>query len=75
MRKGQILTLLGIGLVVGVIATAVAVLPQWLPVRASVEAGRIDFVIWMTIVISIVIFALVGAVMLYEIVQLPRKAG
>lgn len=75
MRKGQILTLLGIGLVVGVIATAVAVLPQWLPVRASVEAGRIDFVIWMTIVISIVIFALVGAVMIYEIVRFRAEEG
>ena len=57
MRKGQILTLLGIALVAGGITTAVAVLPTWLPTQASREAGRIDFVIWFTIVISIVIFA------------------
>jgi cytochrome c oxidase subunit 2 len=75
MRKGQILTLLGIGLVAGGIATAVAVLPTWLPTQASREAGRIDFVIWFTIVISIVIFALVGAVMIYEIVKFRAPPG
>jgi cytochrome c oxidase subunit II len=69
MRKGQILTLLGIAVVAGGIATAVAVVPTWLPVQASREAGRIDFVIWFTIVISIVIFAVVAAVMIYEIAK------
>ena len=75
MRKGQILTLLGIGLVAGGIVTAVAVLPPWLPTQASREAGRIDFVIWFTIVVSIVIFALVGAVMIYEIVKFRARPG
>lgn len=75
MRKGQILTLLGIGLVAGGIVTAVAVLPPWLPTQASREAGRIDFVIWFTIVVSIVIFALVGAVMIYEIVKFRAAPG
>jgi cytochrome c oxidase subunit 2 len=75
MRKGQILTLLGIALVAGGIATAVAVLPTWLPVQASREAGRIDFVIWFTIVISIVIFALVAAVMAYEILKFRARPG
>ena len=59
MRRGSILALLGIGLVAGGIATAVAVLPTWLPPDASRERGRIDFVFWFTIVICIVIFALV----------------
>jgi len=75
MRKGQILTLLGIALVAGGITTAVAVLPTWLPVQASREAGRIDFVIWFTIVISIVIFALVAAVMIYEIAKFRARPG
>jgi cytochrome c oxidase subunit 2 len=75
MRKGQILTLLGIALVAGGITTAVAVLPTWLPTQASREAGRIDFVIWFTIVISIVIFAIVGAVMIYEIVKFRARPG
>ena len=65
MRKGQILTLLGLRLVAGGITTAVAVLPHVAPDAGVREAGRIDFVIWLTIVIWIVIFALVGAVMVY----------
>ncbi len=75
MRKGQILTLLGIALVAGGITTAVAVLPTWLPTQASREAGRIDFVIWFTIVISIVIFAIVAAVMIYEIRKFRARPG
>ena len=75
MRKGQILTLLGIGLVAGGVATAVAVVPTWLPVQASREAGRIDFTIWFTIVISIVIFAIVAAVMIYEIAKFRAAPG
>jgi cytochrome c oxidase subunit 2 len=73
MRKGQILTLVAIGVVAGGIATAVAVLLPWLPTRASIEAGRIDAVIWMTIIISIVIFSIVGAVMIYEIIRFRAR--
>ena len=69
MRRGSILALLGIGLVAGGIATAVAVLPTWLPPDASRERGRIDFVFWFTIVICIVIFSLVVAVLVYSILK------
>jgi cytochrome c oxidase subunit II len=69
MRRGSILGLLGIGIVAGGIATAVAVLLPWLPEDASRERGRIDFVFWFTIGICIVIFALVVAVLLYSILN------
>jgi cytochrome c oxidase subunit 2 len=69
MRRGSILALLGIGTLAGGIATAVAVLPRWLPQDASRERGRIDFVFWFTIVICIVIFALVVAVLVYSIIK------
>jgi len=75
MRKGQILSLVGIGVVAGGIATAVAVVPTWLPTRASVEAGRIDDVIWMTIIISIVIFSVVGGVIVYEVIRFRARPG
>ena len=42
MRRGSIVALLGIGLVAGGVATAVALIPTWLPVQASEQAGRID---------------------------------
>jgi cytochrome c oxidase subunit 2 len=69
MRRGSILGLLGIGIVAGGIATAVAVLLPWLPEDASRERGRIDFVFWFVIGICILIFALVVAVLLYSIIN------
>jgi cytochrome c oxidase subunit 2 len=73
MRRGSILALLGIGIVAGGIATAVAVLLPWLPEDASRERGRIDFVFWFTVGICIMIFALVVAVLLYSIVTFRAK--
>jgi cytochrome c oxidase subunit 2 len=63
------LSLLAIGTVAGGLATALALLPPWLPKPASREAGRIDFVFWFVVGICIVIFAIVVAVMLYSIVR------
>lgn len=69
MRKGSIVALLGIGLIAGGVATAVAIVPTWLPEDASREAGRIDFVFWFVIAICIAIFALVAAVMIYAVLR------
>jgi len=69
MRRGSIVALLGIGLVAGGVATAVALIPTWLPVDASREAGRIDFVFWFIIAICIALFAVVAAAMIYSIVK------
>jgi cytochrome c oxidase subunit II len=69
MRRGSILTLLGIGVIAGGVAAAVALLLPWLPTPASREAGRIDFVFWFVITICIVIFAIVAAVLLYSVVR------
>ena len=69
MRRGSIVALLGIALIAGGVAAAVALVPTWLPVAASREAGRIDFVIWFVIAICIGIFALVAAVLIYAIVR------
>ena len=67
MRRGSIASLLGIGVVAGGIAAAVALLVPWLPTPASREAGRIDFVFWFVIVICIVIFAVVAAAIVYSV--------
>lgn len=69
MRRGSVVALLGLAVIAGGIATAVAVVPTWLPVAASREAGRIHFVIWFVVVICIVIFALVAAVMVYAVLK------
>jgi cytochrome c oxidase subunit II len=69
MRKGSIVALLGLAVVAGGVATAIALVPTWLPVAASREASRIHFVIWFVVVICIVIFAIVAAVMIYSVIR------
>ncbi|HJU37439.1 MAG TPA: cytochrome c oxidase subunit II [Gaiellaceae bacterium] len=69
MRRGSIVALLGIGLVAGGVATVVAVVPTWLPVSASREAGRIHFVIWFVVVICVVLFSIVAAAMIYSVLR------
>ncbi len=69
MRRGSIAQLVGIGLVAGGIAAAVAVALPWLPTPASREAGRIDFVFWFVVIICIVIFAIVAAAILYSVIH------
>jgi cytochrome c oxidase subunit II len=69
MRRGSIVALLGLAVIAGGVATAVALVPTWLPEDASREAGRIHFVIWFVVVICIVIFAIVAAVMILAVVR------
>jgi cytochrome c oxidase subunit II len=69
MRRGSIASLLGIGVVAGGVAAAVALAIPWMPVSASKEAGRIDFVFWFVVTICIVIFAVVAAAILYSVVR------
>jgi cytochrome c oxidase subunit 2 len=61
--------LIGIGIVAGGIAAAVALALPWLPKPASEEADRIDPLFWFVIAICIVVFAVVTAVMLYSIIK------
>ena len=69
MRRGSIVALLGIGVIAGGVAPAVALVPTWLPPDASREAGRIDFVFWFVIAICIGIFAIVVAVLVYAVIR------
>lgn len=57
----------GIGVVVAILVTLVAVLIPWLPTSASKEMDRIEFVYWFATVISIGIFSLVIAVIVYSV--------
>jgi cytochrome c oxidase subunit 2 len=66
VRKG-IVQLVAIGIVIGVLVTLVAVLFQWLPTSASEEFDRIQDIYWFATVLSIVIFSLVGAVVVYSV--------
>jgi cytochrome c oxidase subunit 2 len=66
VRKA-IVQLVLIGVAIGVIVTLVALRLQWLPESASVQFDRIQHIYWFATVISIVIFSLVGAVVLYAV--------
>jgi cytochrome c oxidase subunit 2 len=66
VRKG-IVQLVAIGVVIGVATALVAVLFQWLPASASEEFDRIQDLYWFATWMSVVIFALVAAVVVYSV--------
>jgi cytochrome c oxidase subunit 2 len=66
VRKG-IVQLVAIGVVIGIAVTLVAVLFQWLPTSNSEEFDRIQDIFWFATVMSIVIFSLVAAVVVYSV--------
>jgi cytochrome c oxidase subunit II len=69
VRRGSIVQLIVVGVLAAVIATVVAVIPDWLPKSASDEAGRIDFVFWFVTGICIFVFAIVAAVSVMAVVK------
>jgi cytochrome c oxidase subunit II len=66
VRKG-IVQLVAIGVVIGVAVTLVAVLFQWLPTSATKEFDRIQEIYWFATILSIVIFAIVSAVVVFSV--------
>jgi len=66
VRKG-IVQLVAIGVVIAGALTLVAVLFKWLPTSASEEFDRIQAIYWFVTVISIVIFSLVTAVVVFSV--------
>jgi cytochrome c oxidase subunit 2 len=66
VRKG-IVQLVAIGVVIGIAVTLVAVLFQWLPTSATEEFDRIQDIYWFATIMSIVIFSLVAAVVVYSV--------
>jgi cytochrome c oxidase subunit 2 len=66
VRRG-IAQLVAVGVVMAVLVGIVAVAFQWLPTSASEEFDRIQDVFWLATVISIGIFALVSAVIVFSV--------
>jgi cytochrome c oxidase subunit 2 len=67
VRRGSIVQLIVIGVLAGGVASAFALIPNWLPPSASREAGRIDFVFWFVTGICIFVFSIVAAVSVYAV--------
>ena len=60
---------LGLAVIAGGVATAVALVPTWLPQDASREARPHRLHFWFVIAICIAIFAIVAAVMIYAVIR------
>jgi cytochrome c oxidase subunit 2 len=67
VRRGVIVQLTLLALILGGITTAFAVVPHWLPPAASEQAERIHFVFWYVTIICVVIYAIVAAGLVYSV--------
>jgi cytochrome c oxidase subunit 2 len=67
VRRGSIVRILGLAAIFVVVQAIVAVVFKWLPTSASRQMDRITFVYWFATVISIAIFAVVAAVIVYSV--------
>jgi cytochrome c oxidase subunit 2 len=73
VRKGQIVRLTVIAVLVAAAATAVAVAIPWLPPAASKQRDEIDVTYWLVTGISIFICAVVVATIVYSIVKFRAR--
>jgi cytochrome c oxidase subunit II len=73
VRRGSLLQLTLFAILAAAITTAAALFIPWLPVDASREAGRIDFVYWFTTAIAIVVFSVVVSVLTYSVIHFRAK--
>jgi cytochrome c oxidase subunit 2 len=65
LRRGAVVALISIALVVAAVTTAIAYFVDWLPEQASEERQGIDLVFWVTVGICIFVFAVVASVSIY----------
>ena len=73
MRRGAVVALISIALVVAAVTTAIAYFIDWLPEQASEERQGIDLVIWVTVGICIFVFAVVASVSIYAGVKFRAR--
>jgi cytochrome c oxidase subunit II len=73
VQKGAALKVTLIAIVVAAITTAVAIFLPWLPASDSQEGDRIDFDIWVTTAICILVWAVVAGVFIYSIVAFRAR--
>lgn len=69
MRKGLILQLLGLSVVIGAVSFVIAFWIDWLPESGAKEADRIHDLYVLASIICLVIFSIVAAVSIYAFVK------
>jgi cytochrome c oxidase subunit 2 len=75
VRRGSIVQLVLLALVIGGAVTAVALLIPWLPQSASKQRDRIDFVFWFTTGICIFIFTVVATLSVFALFKFRAPPG
>jgi cytochrome c oxidase subunit II len=73
MRRGAAIRVVAIGIVVGLVTTAIAYFIPWLPDQGSEQANEYDFVFWFVTAICLAIFALVASVSVYSVWKFRAK--
>jgi cytochrome c oxidase subunit 2 len=73
VRKGAVTRVVLIGIVVGLITTAIAYFVPWLPDQGSEQANEYDFVFWFVTAICLAIFAVVASVSVYSVWKFRAK--
>lgn len=74
-NKKQFLHVAVLAVIIGIATGAIAYWGEWMPEPATREAGRTWFLIWLTTIVCIVIFAIVAAAIVYAVVMFRRKPG
>jgi cytochrome c oxidase subunit II len=75
VRRGSIVRLVLLGLLIGGAVTAIALLIPWLPTSASEQRDRIDFVFWFTTGICIFVFTVVATLSVYALTTFRAPPG
>ena len=75
MRKGVIIQLVVVGVLIGAVVAAVSFLIPWMPEQASEQGRRIDDIYLLASIISVVIISIVLAWLGYSIVKFRQSQG
>jgi cytochrome c oxidase subunit II len=73
VRRAAVVRVVLIGILVGAVATAIAIFIPWLPDQSSEQADDYDFVFWFVTAICIGIFAIVASVSVYSVLKFRAK--
>jgi cytochrome c oxidase subunit 2 len=67
VRRGAVTRVVLIGILVGLITTAIAYFVPWLPEQGTEQANDFDFVFWFVTAICISIFSVVASISIYSV--------
>jgi cytochrome c oxidase subunit II len=67
VRRGAVTRVVLIGIVVGLVTTAIAYFVPWLPEQGTEQADDFDFVFWFVTAICISIFSVVASITIYSV--------